>query len=1019
MWGEEQGCACAAVDHSQRRTSAHPFAFVDRCRRQRSARPCAAVDRCLGTPSAAAIDGRGEACLISAAVEETKERLRLVKGVGKEVKRLSDNFQAIQAVLIDAEQRQVKEAQVRRWLEKLKDASYDMEDVLDEWNTSRLKLLIEGVDDDDENADRVFQKKKKTVCSFFPAASCFGFKQIFLHRDIALKIKAIDKRLDDIAKQKDMFNLNVVRNPEKSERMQTTSLINVSEVRGRDEEMNILKSKLLCEFGEEQHAIQIISMVGMGGIGKTTLAQFVYNDSCVINNFDKRMWVCVSDNFDEFRIAKAIIEALEGSAPNLGELQSLLQHIYASIVGKRFFLVLDDVWTDDYSKWEPFHNCLMHGLRGSKILVTTRNEKVVRMMESTDVISIKELSEQECWWLFKRFAFFGRPPSECEQLVEIGQKIVGNCKGLPLAAKTIGSLLRFKRTREEWESVLNSEMWWFEELEKYLFAPLLLSYNDLPSMIKQCFLYCTVFPKDYNIEKDELIKLWMAQGYIEQKGNKEMEIIGQEYFDCLATRSFFQDFVHDDEGTVIGCKMHDIVHDFARYLTKNEYLSIEVDGSEVSQSLINTCQEELRHSILFLGYNASLPVCIYNAKKLRSLLIYSSLYDLSAVLRYFFDQLTCLRALRVSGYYYLSSICEIPKRIETLIHLRYLKLAWLETEELPETCCELCNLQTIEIEECSNLRRLPQRIGKLVNLRHLIFVDVYLDYMPKGIERLTCLRTLSEFVVSGRGKYGNKACNLEGMRDLNNLRGSLIIRGLGNVTSIDEAKTTNLDKKKNLVHLELRFNKEKDDGAGEAMNLENEVNHEAISEALQAPPNIESLEMCYYKGKTALPSWVVLLNKLKKLYLTHCNNCEIMPSLGKLPSLEILQIIGMRSVKRVGDEFWGIENHHSSSSSSSIVAFPKLKKLTLRGLYEWEEWEIEKEDIAVMPQLISLELGSCSKLKSLPVDLLRSQKLKMLEIYNCPILKERFKKDVGEDWAKIFHIPNIQINGHNVQGGSL
>lgn len=346
-------------------------------------------------------------------------------------------------------------------------------------------------------------------------------------------------------------------------------------------------------------------------------------------------------------------------------------------------------------------------------------------------------------------------------------------------------------------------------------------------------------------------------------------------------------------------------------------------------------------------------------------------------------------------------------------------MAWLETEELPETCCELCNLQTIEIEECSNLRRLPQRIGKLVNLRHLIFVDVYLDYMPKGIERLTCLRTLSEFVVSGRGKYGNKACNLEGMRDLNNLRGSLIIRGLGNVTSIDEAKTTNLDKKKNLVHLELRFNKEKDDGSGEAMNLENEVNHEAISEALQAPPNIESLEMCYYKGKTALPSWVLLLNKLKKLYLTHCNNCEIMPSLGKLPSLEILQIIGMRSVKRVGDEFWGIENHHSSSSSSSIVAFPKLKKLTLRGLYEWEEWEIEKEDITVMPQLISLELGSCSKLKSLPVDLLRSQKLKMLEIYNCPILKERFKKDVGEDWAKIFHIPNIQINGHNVQGGSL
>ncbi|KAH9717463.1 hypothetical protein KPL71_021822 [Citrus sinensis] len=725
----------------------------------------------------------------------------------------------------------------------------------------------------------------------------------------------------------------------------------------------------------------------MGGIGKTTLAQFAYNDKEVIENFDKRIWVCVSDHFDEFRIAKAIIEGLEGSVPNLGELNSLLEYIHTSIKEKKFFLILDDVWTDDHSKWEPFHNCLMNGLCGSRILVTTRKETVARMMESTD-ISIKELSEHECWSLFKRFAFSGRSPTECEQLEEIGRKIVRKCKGLPLAAKTIGSLLRFKKTREEWQIILNSEMWQLEDFEKNLLAPLQLSYNDLPPEIKRCFLYCVVFPKDYDLDKGELVRLWMAQGYIEKKGNIEMEMTGGWYFDFLASRSFFQDFDEDEEG-IVTCKMHDIVHDFAQYLTRKEFAAIEVDGDENPLSLTSTCQEKLRHLTLMLGLRAKFPVSIFDAKKLRSLILFDVTEDQSAAsrgLQGLFDQLTCLRALKIEDFGLGDKTIEIPRGLENLIHLRYLQLS--SVEELPETCCELLNLQTLD---CLSLKRLPQGIGKLINLRHLIFDVFGVDYVPNGFERLTGLRTLSGFTVARvDGEYSSKACNLEGLGNLNHLRGFLRICGLGNVTAADEAKNAHLEKKKNLVHLILDFTKREDEDYEEApmwMNEENEAKQEAICEALQAPPNIESLNITGFEGRRLIFSsnWTASLDKLKRLDLAFCPRCEIMPPLGKLPSLEILRIAEMVSVKKVGDEFLGIgirdHNHiHGTFSSSSVVAFPKLEKLDLWIMLQLEEWDFGKEDITIMPQIKSLMIFSCEKLKSLPDQLLRSTTLESLEI---------------------------------------
>ncbi|KAH9751789.1 hypothetical protein KPL71_014438 [Citrus sinensis] len=262
--------------------------------------------------------------LKSVAADEVEQQVKLVTGVGEEVKKLTSNLRAIRAVLEDAEKRQMQhDKAVTFWLE--------------EWTTARLKLQIEGIDDDNALAPH-----KKKVRSFFCAISnCFGsFKQLSLRHDIAVKIREINGKLDDIASQKDTFNFveNVSNNVKKPERVRTTSLIDEGEVCGRVDEKNELLSKLLCESSEQQKGLHVISLVGLGGIGKTTLAQLACNNDEVKRNFEKIIWVCVSDTFEEIRVAKAIIEGLGESASSLNEFHSLMSHIQISIEGKSFFL---------------------------------------------------------------------------------------------------------------------------------------------------------------------------------------------------------------------------------------------------------------------------------------------------------------------------------------------------------------------------------------------------------------------------------------------------------------------------------------------------------------------------------------------------------------------------------------------------------------------------------------------------------------------------------------------------------
>ncbi|KAL6128173.1 hypothetical protein ACLB2K_071529 [Fragaria x ananassa] len=490
--------------------------------------------------------------LATLALDKFVQEMKLVGEVEQEIEDLIRKLRAIQAVLEDAEQRQVTEASVKLWLDELKDVSFDMDDVIDEWITRVEKHLLEKQEKQQKKVEKhqleKQEKQQKKVCFPFPS-SCFRFGQVdyklFLRREIAVKVKELNERLKKIEENKQSFNFqqNTPRSvPELLQRPKTTSLPN-AETFGRDSEKNLLISKLLSESSEEIKVPLIIPVVGLGGMGKTYLANLVYNE--IKTKFDKSIWVCVSHPFDEIKIAQAIIEELDkdNSSKSSNVLQTLTQCIFDLIKGKKYLLVLDDVWYPKSSQWEEFIKPLSKGAAGSKVLVTTRNEDVATdvMNATTELVTLKGLGEASCLSLFYHSAGMVES-SVSKEFHDIGLEIVKRCNGLPLAAKTLGSLMRNKKNNiREWRDVVKSKTWELKEVQQDVFRPLLLSYHDLPLPTKQCLLYCVLFPKDHVYDKNGLVELWMSQDYLNDNGSKEKMIVGQNYFDDLVTRSFFQD----------------------------------------------------------------------------------------------------------------------------------------------------------------------------------------------------------------------------------------------------------------------------------------------------------------------------------------------------------------------------------------------------------------------------------------------------------------------------------------------
>ncbi|XP_042021070.1 putative disease resistance protein RGA1 [Salvia splendens] len=714
--------------------------------------------------------------------DKIRYEVNLVKGVKKELQNLSKKLNKIRMVLDDAEKKAVNDQIVKSWLKELEATSYEMDDILDEWNYSLLKHKMEDF------AEPEPEPVQKRGCSFIPS-SCLCFNDISFRRDIAKKIEHVKARLEQIYKDRNDFNFVIslpttdpVPVPE-SHREQSTSSIDFNNVCGSDiykKRDDIMKNMMVN--GDDT---QILSIVGTGGLGKTTLAQLIFNHP----QFEKdwlKIWVCVSDPFIATVVAKNIVESVgtETIPPNTNQLELVLQKVKASVSGKKFLLVLDDVWTDDNKKWEPLQISLQCGAVGSKILVTTRKETVAKMFRTLDddMYHPNKLSEEECWSLLRDTSLPGKSEKECGKFEDVGKKIASKCNGLPLAAVVLGRLLQFKDL-EGWEHVEKSEIWELENAKVELFPHLVLSYNELSPTLKRCFSYCAVYPKGRRIHAETLIEEWMAQGYLgSDSGNGAAELKGRENLRNLAMRSLFQDIEKSESGEQIEwCKMHDIVHDFALSLRKND--EKETSCQVCDSSLVSHVQEYRSLSCIYyvtpvFERDRSFKVCdcmksvrVFRIERSRQMgmetlihlrwldisFITLSKDDLEIICRLYF-----LQTLLLSG----CNLTEIPQQIGSLNQLRRLDLSNNgELKELPESMGSLVELRTLSLADCS-LKVICRGIGNLVQLRRLdLSWNRELKELPESMGSLVELRTLS-LAHCSLEEIGREIGNLVQLRQL-------------------------------------------------------------------------------------------------------------------------------------------------------------------------------------------------------------------------------------------------------------
>ncbi|KAG6469322.1 disease resistance protein RGA2-like [Zingiber officinale] len=857
-----------------------------------------------------------------------------------DLQKLQRSLLNIHTIVDKAGMRWSRDARLVEMMKQLQDAAYDAEDFLDylTFHGMKQKIKEEASHMAGNRISRAIRNAKTKLFS-----------------DSVKRLNKIQKKLDCIyADMKEMCQLlqadasdGQYQSDLASATRETSSFL-ISKVLGREEEQKRIIELLLRSTDESASAsdkgssFSVIPLVGIGGVGKTTLAQLVYKDEEIQNHFALKIWICVSENFNVQRLTKEIIESVTKTEHSLQMKLDVLQNILKEkIASKMILLVLDDVWNEDEEEWRKLCAPFEDAAAGSKVIVTTRSKSIADKIGTVEAIVLGDLDKISFWELFKKCAFGPSKPEEYPELEDIGRIIASKLKGLPLAAKTVGNLLGSNMNPHYWRSIMKSEVWELQQNENDIIPVLQLSYQYLSAPLKRCFAFCSLFRKDYEFSEIELTRMWMAEGFVVAQGNQRMEDVASKYFHELVNMSLFQQEATFGRQYYV---MHDLIHDLTQ--------SVSVDEtSRMNDGKSNKISATLRHLAIETKFVETKELRS-RFKKLHSLFFRCLLLKSPSI-----DFIKKLRSVRVL----VLSRCGLrmlPTSVGELVHLRYLDISYNGIKKLPESLCELYNLQTLiakdkslislpeDISELDNLETLidnslisllgdissrhyswqtpiakgkslislPEDISQLINLRH-IDVENEVAVKIKMIGRLTSLQELSEFQV--RKEVGFKITELSGLKQLH---GKLKITNLENVETKEEAENAQMKNKEYLDALELEWESDP--------KLKNKLAATEVLEGLQPHESLKRLKISRYYGVRS-PSWLKKeLSNLERLELSHCESWKDISCTALLPHLKVFYIESMCFSKSCFEV----------CGSRESKLFPMLEELQLTNINVSEEF---------------------------------------------------------------------------------
>ncbi|XP_045787896.1 disease resistance protein RGA2-like isoform X2 [Trifolium pratense] len=942
-----------------------------------------------------------------------------IYGVMDELERLKSTVESIKAVLVDAEDKQEQSHAVQIWIKRLKDdVLHPADNLLDEFVIQDMKHKMD---------ETTKNKVTKVLVSLSP-------NKVSFRRKMAHEIEKIQKKLNDVVKDMSGLNLNqnvVVVQKTSSVRRETSSFVLESDIIGRENDKNEVINLLRQPHGNNN--VSTVAIVGIGGLGKTALAQLVYNDSEVKEIFEKIMWVCVSENFVVKTIVQNMLESLtqskiDGTLP----LDNLQNMVHDKLFGKRYLLVLDDIWNENFEKWGQLRSYLMCGAQGSKILVTTRSKTVAQTMSVSDPYVLNGLSQEESWDLLKKIAFGDGTIEVNRSFESIGKKIAKKCSGVPLAIRTLGGLLQGNREEKEWIDILQGAFWKLCEDEESIMPVLKLSYQNLSPQLRQCFAYCSLYPKDWEIENDELIQLWMAQGYLEcSDENQSIEDIGNQFVKILLMKSFFQDAQLDnDNSDIVSFKMHDLIHDLAMQVGSNDCCYLDSETKRVVGCPMHIMLKSDAFGLLeSLDANRMQTLILLTTKELNE-------KELTVISKFKY-----LRVLKLSG----CSLGKLSDSIGKLKHLRYLQLFECKgLGSLSKSISNLVCLQTLILDDFEEVEFSTKDISKLINMRHFCIANLKASEPKKTTSRFGKLNVGRQYNCVIFSNWFSPLTNIvqisldgcDGLKHLPPMERlpflkSLSIHTLNELEFIyyeepllSESFFPSLEKLKFFGCPELRgWRRMRDDVHDDDTSVTSSQSYHLSFPRLSELTIYGCCKLTYMPTFPKLDQRLILTySKLEVLEATLNmvgSKCSIeFPPLSmlkylsiggydlnveKLPKDWVLNLTSLkelvfcnlpdRTFQKIG--IWFNDNLNYLPFLESIT-FSSVKGL--KGLPDW---------VCNLSSLHRITFLDCKVLASLPEGLPRLAKLQTLKIVDCPDLIEEYKMQTSETWHKIAHIPNI------------